>query len=258
MTYRANPADGAAWVTGASSGIGRGVALELARRGYRVHATARRKADLEALSAEAAALKGSIVSAPGDVTDRTAMAELVAEIEREQPIALALLNAGGNFLDAPGDLGGEGFARTFALNLQGVVNGFNPVFNAMRARKRGQIAAVASIAGYGGLPNTGAYGPSKAALISFAEGMKFVADPLNVTIQVVNPGYVRTPLTDKNDFPMPFLMDCDQACRRLCDGLERGRFEIWFPTRLALILRLLTSLPYPIYFPLMRAISSGR
>ena len=182
MTYRANPADGAAWVTGASSGIGRGAALELARRGYRVYATARRTAELEALSAGATDLKGTIVAAPGDVTDREQIAELVAQIERDRPIALALLNAGGNFWDAPGDLGGDGFAKTMALNLQGVVNGLNPVFNAMRARKRGQIAVVASVAGYGGLPNSGAYGPSKAALISFAEGMKFAADPLNVTI----------------------------------------------------------------------------
>src|SRR5271165_1039396 len=121
MTYRASPADGAAWITGASSGIGRAAALELARRGYRVHATARRKEALEALSLEAAGLKGSIVAAPGDVTDRARMAELVEEIERQGPIALALLNAGGHFSDVPGDLGGVGFTKTMALNLQGVL-----------------------------------------------------------------------------------------------------------------------------------------
>jgi len=258
MTYRASPADGNAWITGASSGIGRGAALELARRGYRVYATARRGAELEALSAEAVGLNGSIVAARGDVTDRNQMAELVAGIERDRPIALALLNAGGNFWDAPGDIGGDGFAKTMALNLQGVVNGLNPVFNAMRERRRGQIAIVASVAGYCGLPNSGGYGPSKAAVISLAEGMRFAADPLNVTIQVVNPGYVKTPLTAKNDFPMPFLMECDEACRRLCDGLERGGFEIRFPTRLALPLRLFSALPYPLYFPLIRALTQGR
>jgi NAD(P)-dependent dehydrogenase (short-subunit alcohol dehydrogenase family) len=258
MTYRANPGDGVAWITGASSGIGRGAALELARRGYRVYATARRKAELEALGDEAVGLKGSIVATPGDVTDRDQMAELVAEIERDWPITLALLNAGGNFWDAAGDIGGDGFAKTMALNLQGVVNGLNPVFNAMRERRRGQIALVASVAGYCGLPNSGAYGPSKAAVISLAEGMKFAADPLNVTIQVVNPGYVKTALTAKNDFPMPFLMGCDEACRRLCDGLERRGFEIRFPTRFALLIRLFSALPYPLYFPLIRAVTQGR
>jgi NAD(P)-dependent dehydrogenase (short-subunit alcohol dehydrogenase family) len=258
MTYRASPAEGVAWITGASSGIGRGAALELARRGYRVYATARRRAELEALSAEAIGLKGSIVAATGDVTDRSQMAELVAGIELDRPIALALLNAGGNIWDAPGDIGGDGFAKTMALNLQGVVNGLNPVFSAMGERRRGQIAIVASVAGYCGLPNSGAYGPSKAAVISLAEGMKFAADPLNVTIQVVNPGYVKTPLTAKNDFPMPFLMECDEACRRLCDGLERGGFEIRFPMRLALLMRLFSALPYPVYFPLVRAVTRGR
>jgi NAD(P)-dependent dehydrogenase (short-subunit alcohol dehydrogenase family) len=248
MVYRANPSDGVAWVTGASSGIGRGTALELARRGYRVFATARRQSELQALEADAAGLKGSITATPGDVTDRGKMAALVSAIEREAPIALALFNAGGHFPDQPDDFGGEGFAKTIALNLQGTANALSPVFIAMRARKRGQIAIVGSLAGYGGLPNSGGYPPSKAALISLAEGMKFDADRCNVTVQIVNPGFVKTALSAKNDFPMPFLMECDEACRRICNGLEKGGFEIRFPTRLALIVRFASMLPYPLYF----------
>jgi short-subunit dehydrogenase len=253
MVYRANPADGIAWVTGASSGIGKGAALELARRGYRVFATARRQSELQALAAQAAGLKGAIVAAPGDVTDRGKMAALVSAIEREAPIALALLNAGGHFPDEPDDFGGEGFSRTIALNLQGTANALTPVFNAMRARRRGQIAIVGSLAGYGGLPNSGGYPPSKAAVISLAEGLKFDADRCNVTIQIVNPGFVKTALTAKNDFPMPILMDCDEACRRLCDGLEKSGFEIRFPTRLALMVRFASLLPYPLYFAFYRS-----
>ena len=154
------------------------------------------------------------------------MARLVAEIEGQRPIALAFLNAGGAFRDAAGDFGGEGFARTFALNVQGVANAYNPVFNAMRARKCGQIAITGSLTGYGGLPNSGAYAPSKAAVISLAVGEKFRADPHNVTVQIVNPGYVKTPLTAHVTFPMPFLMECEEACRRICDGFERQGFEI--------------------------------
>jgi len=252
MTYRAAPADGVAWATGASASIGRGVALELARRGYEVHATARRADELASLAGEAEGLPGSVVPAPGDVTDREAMARLVAEIEGRRPIALAFLNAGGNFADEPGDFGGDGFQRTFALNVQGVVNGLNPVFNAMQARKRGQIAITGSLAGYGGLPNSGAYGPSKAAIISLAVGAKFRADPRNITIQIVNPGYVRTPLTATNTFPMPFLMECEEASRRICDGFERGGFEIRFPRRLAWIVRALNLLPYVAYFAALK------
>jgi NAD(P)-dependent dehydrogenase (short-subunit alcohol dehydrogenase family) len=252
MTYRAKPADGSAWVTGASAGIGRGVALELARRGYEVQATARRADELESLAREAQGLKGRIVAAPGDVTDREGMARLVAKMEAVRPIALAFLNAGGNFPDAAGDFGGQGFARTFALNVQGVVNGLNPVFNAMRARKRGQIAITGSLAGYGGLPDAGAYGPSKAAIISLAVGAKFRADPHGVAVQIVNPGFVKTPLTADNTFPMPFLVECEEASRRICDGFERGGFEIRFPRPLAWAMRTITLLPWPAYFALLK------
>ncbi len=252
MTYRAKPADGVAWVTGASSGIGRAVALELARRGYQVHATARRVDELTTLAGEAQGLAGRIVAAPGDVTDREGVARLVADIESKRPIALAFLNAGGAFRDAPGDFGGDGFARTFALNVQGMANAYNPVFQTMRARRRGQIAICGSLAGYGGLPNSGAYAPSKAAIISLAVGEKFRADPHNVTVQIVNPGFVKTPLTAGNAFAMPFLMECEDACRRICDGFERGGFEIRFPRRLAWIVRAINLLPWPAYFALLK------
>ncbi len=251
--YRADPADGAAWVTGASSGLGRGVALELARRGYVVYATARRYEELESLAAEAQGLAGRIVAAPGDVTDRDLMASLHAEIEQETPIVLAVLNAGGGWRDDPDDFGGDNFQRTFAVNVQGVANTAGPALNAMRARKRGQIAMVGSLIGYGGIPNAYAYGPSKAAVISMAVGLKFDAERDGVRVQVINPGYVKTDLTSGNRYPMPFLMECDEACRRICDGLARGGFEIRFPRRLAFLTRLAQSLPYPLFFALFRA-----
>jgi NAD(P)-dependent dehydrogenase (short-subunit alcohol dehydrogenase family) len=251
--FRARPGDGAAWVTGASSGIGRGVSLELARRGFTVYATARRADALATLEEEAAELAGAIIPAPADVTDREAVAALHARIESETPVALAVLNAGGAFRDPPEDFGGEGFQRTFALNVQGVANGVKPALNAMRARGAGQIAIVGSLIGYGGVPNAYAYGPSKAAVISLAVGLKFLAEPLGVRVQVVNPGYVKTELTAGNLSPMPFLMECDAACRRLCDGLESGGFEIRFPTRLAALARLAQSLPYPLFFAAFRA-----
>jgi NAD(P)-dependent dehydrogenase (short-subunit alcohol dehydrogenase family) len=251
MTYRANPRDGVAWVTGASSGIGRGVALELARRGYVVAASARRAEELQSLAREAEGLAGRIEPAPVDVTDREAMAKAVADIEARSPITLAFLNAGGSFDDAPGDFGGDGFRKTFELNVFGVVNGLNPLMNTMKARGRGQIAINGSVAGYGGLPGVGAYGPSKAAIISLAVGAKFAADPSGVTVQIVNPGFVRTPLTAGNTFPMPGIIDCDDASRRICDGFERSGFEIAFPRRLAWLLKALNRLPYSLYFLLL-------
>jgi len=251
--FRARPGDGAAWVTGASSGIGRGVALELARRGFTVYATARSIDALAALEREAAELAGAIVAAPADVTDREAVAALHRQIEAETPVALAVLNAGGGWRDAADDYGGDAFQRTFALNVQGVANCVKPALNAMRGRGAGQIAIVGSLIGYGGVPSAYAYGPSKAAVVSLAVGLKFLAEPLGVRVQVVNPGFVRTALTAGGRAPMPFLMECDAACLRLCDGLARGGFEIRFPTRLAWLTRIVQSLPYPLFFALFRA-----
>lgn len=248
MTYRAKPADGVAWVTGASAGIGRGVALELARRGWRVYATARRTHELETLAEAAKGFAGTIVAAPGDVVDRQGVAAVVAHIEAQAPIALAFLNAGGSFSDAPDDFGGDGFARTFALNVSGVANALNPALNAMRARGRGQIAVTGSLAGYGPLPSADAYAPTKAAVIALTASLRFRAARRGVTVQIVNPGFVKTPLTADVDFPMPFLMECDEACRRICDGFERGGFEIRFPRRLAWPMRALNLLPWSAYF----------
>ncbi len=250
--YRARPQDGAAWVTGASAGIGRGVALELARRGFVVYATARRADSLATLEVESRVLVGRIVAAPGDVSDREEMSALHARLEAEGPIALVVLNAGGAWRDPQSEFGGEGFQRTFAVNVQGVANGVHPAFNAMRARGAGQIAVVGSLISYGGVPNAYAYAPTKAAVAALAVGLKFAADPWGVRVQLVNPGYVKTDLTAGNRYPMPFLMDCDEACRRLCDGLARGGFEIRFPRRLALLTRLVQSLPYPLFFMVFR------
>jgi NAD(P)-dependent dehydrogenase (short-subunit alcohol dehydrogenase family) len=252
MSYRAKPTDGAAWVTGASSGIGRATCLELARRGYVVAATARRIDDLEQLAREAEPLAGRIVAHVADVTDAIAMAEAVRTIEMAHgPIVLAFMNAGVAPYTRAGALDPEAFQQAFAVNVMGAVNGMTPLLAMMGPRKRGQIAVNASVAGYGGLPKAAAYGASKAAAIHMCEALKFDCDNLGVTLQVVNPGFIDTPLTRKNDFPMPFLMPMDEAARRICDGFERGGFEITFPRKLAWILKFVNLLPYKLYFPLI-------
>ena len=247
--YRASPADGYVWITGASSGIGRGVALELARRGYKVVASARRAQELEHLAREAADLPGQIIPRSVDVTDRAAMAELVRETEASLgPICLAFFNVGTYAPDSVGSLGGDGFRQTFAINIDGTLNGLEPLLPYMQKRRRGQVSVNASVAGYGGLPRATAYGSTKAALINMCASLKFELDRQNINIQVVNPGFVRTPLTDHNDFPMPFLVEPEDAARRICDGFARGGFEITFPRRLSWTLKFLNMLPYPVYF----------
>jgi NAD(P)-dependent dehydrogenase (short-subunit alcohol dehydrogenase family) len=255
--YRAKPADGIAWVTGASSGIGRATALELCRRGFTVAITARRLAELENVVAEAPG-PGRIVAYPGDVTDRGQIEDAVIAMEKVHgPIVLAFLNAGTFYpmkRGAPFDA--QLIERTFAINVTGSANALAPALARMTGRGRGQVALNASVAGYGGLPTSAAYGASKAALINMAEALKFSLDLQGVTIQVVNPGFVGTPLTDKNDFPMPFLVPVDDAARRICDGFEKGGFEIAFPRRLAWMLKAINLLPYSLYFPVV-AMATG-
>jgi NAD(P)-dependent dehydrogenase (short-subunit alcohol dehydrogenase family) len=258
MGFRAKAGDGVVWITGASSGIGRATALEFAKRGFTVVATARRLEQLEALCAEPGAL-GRIRAEAGDVTDPTGMTRVVETIEADHgPIAIAFLNAGTYFPDQGADFDATLIKRTFDINVGGVANCMEPVLRAMKRRGRGQIAVNASVAGYGGLPRSAAYGPSKAALINMCASLRFSLEPIGITIQVVSPGFVETPLTDKNDFPMPFVIKSEKAASRICDGLAHAGFEIAFPRRLAWILKVVNLLPYALYFPLVAAATGVR
>ncbi len=245
-----SPADGVAWVTGASSGLGRGTALELARRGWRVFATARREDALRTLAEEARDLAGSITPAPADVTDSAGLAALVASIEAQAPIALAFLNAGGSYAERGEPIGGPGFQRTFAVNVQGIANAAGPVFAAMKARGKGQIAVMASLAAYGVIAGDFSYAPSKAAARTFAEALHLWGKRVNIRVQLVSPGFVKTELTAGLSLPPWMVLELDDASRRIVDGFARGGFEIAFPRRMAWPLKLAGALPYPLYFAL--------
>ncbi len=256
---RPTPQDGVAWITGASSGIGRGVALEMARRGWTVAVSARRQAELEALAAEASGLSGRIIAHACDVTDADGVQSAVETIEKAHgPIVLAFFNAGiAPYVRAP-NLDLAAFRQVVDVNIMGVVNGLAAVMPGMAERKLGQIAVNASIAGYGGLPRSAAYGATKAAMINMCEALKFDCDNLGLVMQLVNPGFVETPLTGKNDFPMPFLMKNEDAARRVADGFATGGFEITFPRRFAYMLKFVNLLPYPLYFAIVGRLTGWR
>jgi NAD(P)-dependent dehydrogenase (short-subunit alcohol dehydrogenase family) len=240
-------------VTGASSGIGAEVAKRLAAQGYRVIAIARRASELAALAGAAAAKGHTIIGIHGDVTDRAAMQAMLEDVEQKYgPVALAFLNVGTYFPDSENDIGGDGFRKTFDVNVNGAINLIGPLVRVMKLRGRGQIAVNGSVAGYGGLPRSIAYSASKAALIAMCEALKFDFDKIGITIQLVSPGFVKTPLTDKNAFPMPFLIPVEEAGQRITDGFRTGGFEIAFPRRFALILKALNMLPYSAYFAVVK------
>ncbi|MEM1365105.1 MAG: SDR family NAD(P)-dependent oxidoreductase, partial [Pseudomonadota bacterium] len=247
------PNDGVAWITGASSGIGYALAVELAREGWHVIASARSEDKLNALAAEQIDGKGRISAWPLDVTDRQANEDAVFGIEETHgPIALTVLNA-GIFQPVAGEaLDTDAFVKTFDVNLYGVVYSLVPLLAAMRKRGAGQIALVSSVTGYGGLPSSAAYGATKAALINMAESLKFDTDKFGVLLQVVNPGFVDTPATEENAFEMPALVPVEKAAQRIAEGLRGGSFEITFPKRFTYTLKALQFLPYRAYFWLLK------
>ncbi|MGD1924697.1 MAG: SDR family NAD(P)-dependent oxidoreductase [Paracoccaceae bacterium] len=237
------PADGAAWVTGASAGIGRAVAIKLARRGWTVYATARRAEPLEQLASE----QDGIIVVPGDVTSLDDMRAAVARITSDGPLALTVLNAGIYKPMRAQTFSAVDAAQTFDVNLTGVANGLEPVLKHMIGRKDGHIALVASVAGYRGLPNAVAYSPTKAGLIAMAEALAMDLVDLGVRISVINPGFVETEATSVNEFEMPMLLQPDDAAQRIVDGLSKPGFEIRFPWQFAAILRLIGLLPNRAY-----------
>ena len=256
--YHAKPGDGAAWITGASEGIGKALALKLAGEGYTVYASARSAEKLDAM-AQGQPGPGKIIALPLDVTDREAGKRAVEKITAGGTrLVLAIFNA-GNFFPVRGfALNHEAFDRSIEINVTGVVNGLIPAIEAMKQQGLGQIAVVSSSAGYGGLPKSAAYGASKAALINLAASLKFDLDAMNIRIQVVTPGFVETPLTGKNDFPMPFLMPVDKAAEAFAHGLKGNAFDITFPRRFTYLLKAANLLPYWLYFPLVARLTGAR
>lgn len=239
------------WILGASQGIGEALALHAARAGATVAISARSAEKLDAVAAKAPA--GRIHPFPCDATDIDSLRHAVADIEAKLGgIATAVLNAGTHKETPVDDFHGADVERIFDLNVMGTVKALEVLMPRMVARGSGRLALVASVAGYRGLPRAAAYCGSKAAVIAMAESLKAELDGRGVTVQVICPGFVRTPLTDRNDFKMPYLMEPEDAARAIWDGLRGDRFEIAFPRPFVLQLKALRALPPRAYFPLIR------
>ncbi|MBA3038428.1 MAG: SDR family NAD(P)-dependent oxidoreductase [Alphaproteobacteria bacterium] len=239
-----------AWVTGASSGIGRALALRLARDGWTIAASARGVDELASLAAES---NGQIVAFPLDVTDGEAVKATFQAIGADLgPADLAVFAAGTYFRDYAADFDSGRFGTMVGLNLVGTAHCLEAVMPEMIARKSGQIAVVASVSGYVGLPGAASYGATKAALNVMCEAFQPELAAHGVRISIVNPGFVDTPLTRKNDFPMPFLVSAESAADSIVGGLAAGSYEIVFPWKMAVAMKLLHALPARLRFMLTR------
>ena len=251
--------DAVVWITGASSGIGEALVKPLVARGARVAVSARR-ADLLDQQARHWREQGADVRPfPLDVTDKEANRLVVQRItDAFGHIDLAVLNAGNHVTPKVRPFDGQQYVDNMTLNFFGMLHGIDAVLPGMLARGRGHIAGISSLAGIRPLPTAGAYGASKAAASHMLDAIRFDLEPRGILVTNVTPGFVRTPLTDRNKYRMPFLMEVDRAAEILADGLERGTREIHFPKPLSWTIKTLRVLPYPLYSWLIRRATGDR
>ena len=237
------------WITGASSGIGIELVEQLAQGSANIAISARSTDKLNALTDK----YPNVFASPLDVRDENAVAQCVADIEAAHgPIDLAILNAGVSATSSTAKPEASVFRTIIETNFLGVTNGLSALMPYMSQRGSGHIAWVASLAGYNGLPGSGAYNASKAALITLAEAARPELNAKGIELSVINPGFVRTPMTDKNKFPMPFMMTPRNAAAAIIRGRAKQKYEIAFPWQLALSVKFMRLLPYPLFFLLVR------
>ncbi|MEP7151007.1 MAG: SDR family NAD(P)-dependent oxidoreductase [Nitrospira sp.] len=237
------------WVTGASAGIGRAVTVELVRRGATVIASARNEPALSKLARECGGDR--VLALPFDVTDRPAHQRAADEIHRRLGgLDIAFFNAGTCEYVEVKKFDSALFERTIHTNFLSMVYGIEAVLPLLRQSPAPQLVGMSSTVAYGGLPRSEAYGASKAAIKNLFESLQIDLLHEGISVSVVCPGFVRTPLTDRNDFPMPFRIEAHDAARRIVDGIETKKPEIHFPRRLSLLFKLLTLVPSRLYIRL--------
>jgi NAD(P)-dependent dehydrogenase (short-subunit alcohol dehydrogenase family) len=240
------------WIVGASSGIGAATAAALHRAGAQVAVSAR---DAAALDRFAADHTGSL-AVPLDATDEAAVRDAAGRLQSAWGgIDLAIYCAGHYRPQRATAFDLADMQRHLQVNYVGALYLIAAVLPAMLAAGRGHLSLVGSVAGYRGLPNSIAYGPTKAALLNLAETLYLDLHDRGLGVSIINPGYVATPLTAQNDYPMPALMTADAAAVRILRGWARGDFEIHFPRRFTLWLKLLRMLPYRTYFAAVRRVT---
>lgn len=241
-----------AWVTGGGTGIGSEIVKILVRNNWKVVISGRR---LEKLKLTKEYDKKNIIPLKLDVTSELECKNVVKEIlSRFGKIDLIILNAAAY---NPGHLNFQNLSKIKTVmdtNLMGQINCLSYVLPIMKKKNRGQIVFVSSPAGFKGLPNAGIYGVTKSALTFLAESMYLELLDYNIKIQVVHPGFIKTPMTDKNTFPMPFLMSANKAAKIIYKNLFSSKFEIYFPKRLIFPMKILSILPYKVYFFVMKRI----
>mgnify|MGYP001470349961 FL=1 len=237
------------WITGGSTGIGKALAIKFANEGWNVAISARR----ENLLKEISETYKDIHYFPLDVTDKNKCNEVFNDIKNKfNEVDICFFSTGTWNPKKEKDIDVEQIEDVFKVNFFGTVNSIKAVEKYFKDKKSGIITIVSSIAGYRGLPNSTGYGPSKSAPNNLTESLYFDFKRFGVRVCLVSPGFIKTPMTDKNDFKMPFLKTPEYAADKIYDGLiNKNSFEIHFPKALTIILKIFSFLPSKLYFGLV-------
>ena len=237
------------WITCASTGIGKAIAIKFSKNGWNVAISARRLELLEEISKQ----NQNVYSFPLDVTNKDDCHKVFTEIKNKLgKIDLCVFSTGTWDPKKEKEIDVEQIENVMKVNFFGTLNCIKSVEKYYRERKNGHISIVSSIAGYRGLPNSTGYGPSKSALNNLAESLFFDFKRYGVRVSLISPGFIKTPMTDKNDFKMPFLKTVEYAAEKIFEGLTKTKqFEIHFPKQLTLILKFLKILPNSWYLSLV-------
>lgn len=235
-------------ITGASSGIGKGLALEIATRGARLGLIARREDVLNEIVEEIKQRNGTAIAAAADVRDADAMKQAAERVRAELgPIDILIANAGIGTTHHVGQLDPEKVADVININVLGAVNSVAAVLPQMIERKSGQLVAIASLAGYRGLPKSAAYSASKAAVSSYFESLRIDLRHTGVNVSIIYPGFIKTPLTSGRQARMPYLMELDDGVKKIVTAIEKGKKSYAFPWQLATIVRSGLLMPPSLY-----------
>ena len=237
------------WITGASSGIGKALAIKFAENGWIVAASARR----ENLLNELKQINQNIYPFPLDVTEIENCKTVAKKIlEQFKNIDICVFGTGMHDPKSEKTFNLKKIREIMEVNYFGTMNSINSIYEHFSEKKSGQISIISSVAGYRGLPAAGAYCASKAALTSFAESLNFDMMRKNVRVSIISPGFIKTPMTDQNDFPMPMIKSPEFAANEIFKGLTKKKsFEIHFPKTFTYFLKILSILPSSIYFKLI-------
>ena len=238
------------WIIGASSGIGYALAVELSKRGASLVLSARNSDALRALNVLLGNHHTVVALDISDQENFTNVFSGMKGLEIDSMVYLAAAYEQGNITDITQD----NAHKTITVNLEGAFTVLRHIVPYFRQRGKGQIALCGSVAGYKGLPGGQPYSATKAAIINLAESLRGELAGKNIDVKLISPGFVKTPLTDKNDFSMPMMIEPEEAARKIADGLLTKKFEIRFPSLFTAIMKLVQILPYKLYFGLARKI----